>query len=319
MKKRNFSVVVITYRRPHLLKMVLHSIYDLEYTLGEIELLVVDNDPQMSARFIVDGFIKKFGKKISTEYISEIKPGPSYARNIGIEQSKYDSIVLVDDDVLLAKDYLQCCYRTLSKYPEAAILGGLIKASQIDGNKLSFWLPIITDYYWLIAQSNFSYFEPTLINYPHTLFSASMCIQRNLLGPHRFDEKRLGKRYGKITLFAEDYEMCIRKQLENKLVLYDSRIHSTHLITHDRLTIKYFFRRLIISGVEQRIVDAKFRGKRGFISYQTNVRKYFSIIKQLISRKFSKRFLFSLFAEFARDFGYFFWIIPKPHSPGNLN
>ena len=93
------SVIITTYKRPLLLRRALESI-DLK--INEIEVLVVDDDPDMNAAKVVCEFS-------TVRYISKrgINQGLSISRNIGIEFSLGRYLIFLDDDDYFSENAIQ--------------------------------------------------------------------------------------------------------------------------------------------------------------------------------------------------------------------
>ncbi|WP_336661914.1 glycosyltransferase family 2 protein [Leucobacter sp. USHLN154] len=109
-------VVVITYKRPHMLERLLKS---LELAGYPHEVLVVDNDPLGSALLTAE--------RAKARYVVEKEPGISAARNRGIaESSSYDAIVFVDDDEYVVPGWLSALVAIQQKTRAGAVFGPVI-------------------------------------------------------------------------------------------------------------------------------------------------------------------------------------------------
>ncbi|WP_431198303.1 glycosyltransferase family 2 protein [Leifsonia xyli] len=128
------TVVVLTYKRPQLLALVLPELID---QLGELDavsgiasdLLVIDNDPEESARPVAAETTSD-----RVRYITEKRRGIAAARNRALDETAdRDAIVFIDDDerarsgwlVNLAATWLETrptavMGRVISEYPEDA-------------------------------------------------------------------------------------------------------------------------------------------------------------------------------------------------------
>ena len=116
------SVVVCTHNPlPHFLSSVLESLKKQTLPLTEWELLVIDNlsAPPLSERFDLSWHP-------NGRFIVEAKLGLTYARWTGFRESQGDPVIYVDDDNLLAPDYLEEVRRISPRVPFSGILGGQI-------------------------------------------------------------------------------------------------------------------------------------------------------------------------------------------------
>lgn len=93
-------ICVATYLRPHLLSRLLESLLSqVDEVIDEcaVRIVVVDNDPDASARDTVQGFEGRTSAQI--EYVVEPRPGIAPARNRALRAWAGDgSVVFIDDD-----------------------------------------------------------------------------------------------------------------------------------------------------------------------------------------------------------------------------
>lgn len=97
-------IAIASYRRPSLLARLLDSLQHSIATAGaagDVELLVVDNDPEGSARPVVEQH------PIGARWVREPAPGIAEARNRALEEfdERYAAIVLIDDDEWVDEDW----------------------------------------------------------------------------------------------------------------------------------------------------------------------------------------------------------------------
>lgn len=85
------SIIIPTYKRPDLLARAIQSATCSNNNL--LEIIVIDDDPEMSAHKVVQAFEK-------VRYVAKrgIQRGHSKSRNIGIELSMGDFVIFIDDD-----------------------------------------------------------------------------------------------------------------------------------------------------------------------------------------------------------------------------
>jgi succinoglycan biosynthesis protein ExoM len=120
---RNYftSVVIPTYRRPEGLAKAIESVLAQD-TLDaqEIELLVVDNDPDGSARDVVN----RFGNaQIEVRYAHEPEPGVANARNTAVAAAKGKLIAFLDDDQTAPPHWLNHLLRQYDVFKAAVTFG----------------------------------------------------------------------------------------------------------------------------------------------------------------------------------------------------
>ena len=94
---KSCCIVITTFNRPDLLHWNLLHFRDLIVPEGwSIEILIVDNHPQMNSKPVFDELAPSHPLHI--RYVAESRPGVSYARNRGIDESRARYIAFIDDD-----------------------------------------------------------------------------------------------------------------------------------------------------------------------------------------------------------------------------
>ncbi len=97
---KNISIIIPTYKRTTLLKRCLSSVFAV--TSDQVEIIVIDDDPDMSGAQIVLDFpqVRYFAKRGHDR-------GLSKSRNLGIDFSKGKYLLFLDDDDYLNSASLQ--------------------------------------------------------------------------------------------------------------------------------------------------------------------------------------------------------------------
>ncbi len=98
------SIIVPTFRRPDLLRGLLDAAVAQMREIGdpEIELVVVDNCPDQSARRIAEPLIASG----AVRYVAEPRAGVVHARNAGVRAARGAWILFIDDDEVPAPGWL---------------------------------------------------------------------------------------------------------------------------------------------------------------------------------------------------------------------
>lgn len=112
------SVVILSYR-PEDLKDLIECL--IKQTKRPDEVVLVDTRPEGPLRDVADGTLGNTG--IRLKYHRRPDLGTSRGRNLGIEVSSGDLIVFLDDDMLIAPDYLESAARFFSKPEYHAVAG----------------------------------------------------------------------------------------------------------------------------------------------------------------------------------------------------
>lgn len=115
------SVIIPTYNKCSRLEITLETLYgQLDYR-DNYEVIIID-DGSNEETFKK---LKKLRNKYGFILYSNTNKGRAYARNVGIEKSKYNTLIFIDDDVILSPDFIRYHLENQNKIP--AIVHGTIK------------------------------------------------------------------------------------------------------------------------------------------------------------------------------------------------
>jgi succinoglycan biosynthesis protein ExoM len=97
----SYLIAIASYRRPSGLRQLLDSLHTTDRST-EAEVLVVDNDPEESARSVATAH------PLRPTYVVEPDPGIAAARNRALQHfsTRHRAIIFVDDDEQVAPDWL---------------------------------------------------------------------------------------------------------------------------------------------------------------------------------------------------------------------
>lgn len=111
------TLAITTYKRPGLLARCLLSVVKQSDIPHQI--IVVDNDPNLSAKRIV----KSFRRKLSLKYVSVHRQGTAHARNAAIGACKTALLGFVDDDCELDSSWTKNGIVALTNSNAAYVIG----------------------------------------------------------------------------------------------------------------------------------------------------------------------------------------------------
>ncbi|MEM2954742.1 MAG: glycosyltransferase family 2 protein, partial [Candidatus Nanoarchaeia archaeon] len=118
-KGKLVSVIIPTYNRPNSIIKTLDSLY--KQTYRNFEVIVIDDCSKLPY---------KLKKRKNLRYFRNAKnEGPAVSRNIGVAKANGDIILILDDDIILKKDYVEILVRDLISYKKekvAAAAGRLL-------------------------------------------------------------------------------------------------------------------------------------------------------------------------------------------------
>lgn len=288
----SFSIIIGTRNRCASLKRTLLSIEMIDYPKNNYEIIIVDNNSTDETKHIVHEAEKKT-KNIS--YYYEKNSGISFARNLGAKKSKFRYLIFIDDDIQVKPSILQGYSELWNKYPDATIIGGKIISKKLDNKTLNKdEKELLRNYGWCFANLNCGDANFDL-DIGSTLYSANISYQKNDREEDLFCTK-LGKRINRLFfLGAEDFELCTRKMMEGKRVIYsgNNKIMVLHFVHQDRFDQRYIDDRHRQSAIEiiamEKILKNQFPHFKSFY-LKNNIINKSSFIK-LITKK-SKRIEF---------------------------
>lgn len=116
---------ISTYRRPELLKVQLTLLS--AQTFPEFEVVISDNDPEASARDVVNDFDQRFRYFHNDENLGMIR-----SFNRSIERARTSHIVMVTDDDPIDKDFLKTLYPVWKEHPDHSFYGGVQRPGKDD-------------------------------------------------------------------------------------------------------------------------------------------------------------------------------------------
>jgi len=117
---------MLTFRRPEGLAKALDSLLDVAEAVGEdiglAEIIVIDNDPDGSARSMVESDYPSL-----VRYVHEPTPGVSAARNRALDEASTNRLVFIDDDEHAGPDWPSALLRVMD-LTGAALVGGPVRS-----------------------------------------------------------------------------------------------------------------------------------------------------------------------------------------------
>ena len=119
MKLNYFSVVICCFNSEKFLNQTIKSIINQRYKNWEI--IIIDDGSEDMTGEIVNHYINQ---KLPIKYFKQKNHGHAYSRNRGIEESKYDWIVILDHDDLATEDRLEIHNTQINNDAESKLFFG---------------------------------------------------------------------------------------------------------------------------------------------------------------------------------------------------
>ncbi len=146
------SVVVATYNRDHLMVRALMAIANQNLPKDFFEIIIVSDGSTDRTEEKIKNFIKQNAS--ANIFLITLKKnlGSSYARNIGILNTRGELIAITDDDCIVPSDWLSNFLQAFKTHPEIIATGGFKKPYRDNGaapsqyDTFMFWrrLPYMT-------------------------------------------------------------------------------------------------------------------------------------------------------------------------------
>jgi glycosyltransferase involved in cell wall biosynthesis len=118
------SIVIPTYKRASALRRVIGSALDQTCPASTYEVLVVDNNSPDDTAQVLDAIAA--GQPGRVRRIFEPRQGVAYARQAGIDNARAEIIAFFDDDVRVARDWIDTIVKTFAEHPDVMCIGGKV-------------------------------------------------------------------------------------------------------------------------------------------------------------------------------------------------
>ncbi|MBD2070603.1 glycosyltransferase [Leptolyngbya sp. FACHB-671] len=257
------SVIICTHNpRPNYLQKVLNALRSQTLSTDNWELLLVDNASDKLLASEID-----LSWHPQSRHIREEELGLTPARLRGMAEATGETLVFVDDDNVLAPDYLEVTLQISQNHPSIGAWGGQtlpeFEVSPPEWTK-PFWG------YLALREVDRDQWSNLLHQLETTPYGAGLCVRKTVTDQYAADvqnhpvRSKLGRRGAsstdEIPLSCEDIDLAYTAcDLGLGTGLFTA-LKLTHLIPANRLTQEYFSR-LIKGTTYSRIVLEAMRNK----------------------------------------------------------
>jgi GT2 family glycosyltransferase len=193
------SVIIATHDRANSLANLLHSLA-VQAVAGDHEILIADNGTPDPSPLPADVSVAC--------HIHDPAPGKCRVQNRAIRRAQGEIVVLIDDDLVVAADYLAAVERFFREHPEFAAMKGRVEPAA-DAKKL--------------AGKNWAYMDLPIVDHgPHVcevpgVLGANMAFRAAVFAQVGLFDERLGPG---ACGHEEDTEMSIRMRAAGMRIGY---------------------------------------------------------------------------------------------------
>lgn len=237
------SVIICCYnstaRLPQTLAHLAKQVTDVSW-----EMIVVDNNSTDQTKETAEREWKKSGSKTELRVVAEKTPGLSAARQKGVSESKFDTLIFCDDDNWLANDYVDTAFKLIRADSTLGAIGG--HATAVFETAEPKWFKSFQSFFAIGSQQ--SSIERDINNFQY-VYGAGVVLNKSAL-------EKLNKlefvnittdRIGNKLISGGDVELCFALQLIGYKVVYNPQLRFQHFMTAGRLTFRYALR--LASGI----------------------------------------------------------------------
>ncbi len=244
------SVVIATYNRAALLRECLEQLRTQAFLPGD-EVVVADNASTDETPQVIERAAREF--PVPLRYVHETAPGKSPALIAGIGASHGEVIALTDDDVLVAPDWI-ATVRRLFANPMLSLVGGRVEPRW--ERPAPSWLmqPDRVPYGRMMSPlALLHYGDPQDLG-ARTAVGANMSVRRSVVDAVGGFAPNLGRFRGTL-LCGEDHDFCQRVQAAGFRCEYRPELRVRHWVPAERVTVGYYLRWFLWSGVTNAMLD----------------------------------------------------------------
>jgi glycosyltransferase involved in cell wall biosynthesis len=235
------TVAICTWNRSRLLAQTLEGLTKIVTPAGlGWEILVVDNRSTDQTRPVTESFINR----LPLRYVFEPTLGLCEARNRAFAEARGQYVIFIDDDVLVAEQWLSSFASAARRFPVAAALGGPIEpwwAEKPDPLLMEIFPRLKMGFCAVDHKRDEGPLPPGL-----DIYGANMAYKRAALGSLRFDP-RLGQR-GRNEKRSDETEFVSRLRARGGEVIWVPGMRVQHYVDPSRMRLAYLRRVTVGEG-----------------------------------------------------------------------
>ena len=209
------------------------------------ECIVVNNNSSDNTAECFAEFVSEY-PEYNFKMVNEPSQGLSYARNRGIREGVGEYIAIIDDDELIAEDFISAYIELFDTEPDAVAAGGPIVANYPAGRPS--WMSCYTER----PIANTMYFGEQVREFPKGRIpgGGNMALRRSAIRRYGVFDTSLGY-VGESLVGGEESDLFERLQIAEAKYYYAPKAVMYHIIPSEKLSKEYLSRLSYNVGVSQ--------------------------------------------------------------------
>lgn len=237
-RQEGISVIVCCYNSVERITPTLEHLFEQKVTQGfEWEIIVVDNNSSDDTSSKSKELYSQSGSSIPFNVVSEPNPGLSNARQAGFNASKYEIVLMVDDDNWLSSNYLDGIWSVFQKDDAIGMVGGL------GIPELSEPAPEWFDRY-AYCYATGPQTKDGKAGFTEHLYGAGLALKLSVLDTLKANgfTSLLSDRIGNSLMSGGDTELCFAFRMAGAKLYYEPTISFKHELPQGRINWRYLRR-----------------------------------------------------------------------------
>jgi len=240
------SIAICTYNNAKKLAVALESLRHLLCPAElSYEILVIDNNSRDETKDVVQRYQELGGPVL--RYVFEPAQGLSHARNRALQEAQGEIVAYLDDDVHVDPGWLTAVAGAFAAHA-AAIVGG--KSYLIYPGPRPWWLSEESEF----LLSKMDYGDQVLLDTDKELYGLNFSVRKDLALQAGGFDPAFGRLGSSSLRSGEEADLMQRVRARGGRAVYEPRAVVGHIVSEERLRIRWFLRRAFAPGVDPQTV-----------------------------------------------------------------
>jgi len=261
-----FSVIIPTYNRCDMLEQCIKALCKQDNPGCEYEIIPVDNASTDNTRQLIQSLSIK--SSIPIRYVLEKEPGSHNARNTGFKLAHGEILGLIDDDIIVNKDWVKNIV-TAYKNPDICCAGGKITVHWFNGKPPEWMSP-----FFLRVLGQIDHGQDLIeLKYPKMINAGNFTIRKSILlkvGGYNPCNAPADKLVG-----DGECGLCVKVYRSGGQIFWIPNIPTWHIQDASKVNFSYMKRRGLYNGMSN--AYSNYRDIKG------NTQDVFRLIKQKVT------------------------------------